>query len=312
MRCPRCGAEGIDPAGYCVNCRLYRGPAAPAPQSPPPPQPTTQIPVVPPPPPPPVAAPPHPVVPPPPPPAMAPPPQWMPPPPGYGPPPPARRNPLLIPGIVFGVVCAVLVAAVIVYAVTSGDDAEPAATNPVVQTTVTPSLPPEPSPTGLAGGLPGPSGSASASGSPRPSTSAAPCLLGVWLEEKHDEQVTVLNTGTFPFTGSGAYHRYSDTGRAVIDYGDGMKLTGSNGSTQFEYIFAGFISYQYKFENGVVTYSAPHPDGTETFIRNGHTDYQGKLEPRVPPPMRVNCGSVAMSLTNGVTTLQLKRTSAAP
>jgi hypothetical protein len=77
-------------------------------------------------------------------------------------------------------------------------------------------------------------------------------------------------------------------------------------------VFAGFISYQYKIENGVITYSAPRPDGTETFIRNGHTDYSGKLEARIPAPQRVNCGSVAMSLSSNITAIQLKRTSPAP
>ena len=136
----------------------------------------------------------------------------------------------------------------------------------------------------------------------------------MFLEEQHNEQVTVLNTGTFPFTGSGAYHRYNERGIVTIDYGDGMHLRGSNGANQYEYIFEGFISYVFKYENGVVTYSAPRPDseGTETFIRNGHVDFKGKLEARIPPPMKVNCGPVAMSLSNQITTIQLKRTSKAP
>jgi hypothetical protein len=134
----------------------------------------------------------------------------------------------------------------------------------------------------------------------------------VFLEDQHDEQVTVINTGTFLFSGSGAYHRYNESGRVVIDYGDGMHLHGSNAGTQFEYIFAGFISYQFKYENGIVTYSSPRPDGTETFIRNGHTDYNGPLQARIPSPMRVNCGPVAMSLTNQITTIHLNRTSKAP
>ncbi|WP_432988013.1 hypothetical protein [Dactylosporangium sp. CA-233914] len=227
-------------------------------------------------------------------------------------PPPRTRNPLLIPGIIFGVVALVLVGAVIVYAATSSGDKQTQSTggtNPVVAASVSPTLAedePTPTPTGTLGDLPGAGESASAS------PGAAPCILGVWLEEQHDEQVTVLNTGTFPFTGNGAYHRYNESGRVVIDYGDGMHLRGSNGSTQFDYVFSGYISYQFKYANGTVTYSSPRPSGTETFIRNGHTDYSGPLEARVPPPMKVNCGSVAMSLTNATTTTRLKRTSKAP
>ncbi|WP_426511233.1 hypothetical protein ACPPVO_11750 [Dactylosporangium sp. McL0621] len=233
----------------------------------------------------------------------------------YPPPPPPRsRNPLLIPGVIFGIVALLLVGGVIVYAFAGGDDKPEdqgltGGTNPVVAASDSATADePSPTPTGPLGGLPGPS----ASGTASPSATAVPCILGVFLEEQHNEQVTVLNTGTFPFTGSGAYHRYNESGRVVIDYGDGMHLRGSNGSTQFEYIFEGFISYQFKYDGSTVTYSSPRPDGTETFIRNGHVDYKGKLEARVPQPMKVNCGPVAMSLSNQIYTLQLKRTSKAP
>jgi hypothetical protein len=340
VRCPRCGTEGVDAAGYCVGCRLYRGPgpapaaaSTPPPQSPagPPPQPQPQSPPQPQPAPPTAqfqSPQPQPQSPPQPqsaPPAAqfqspVPPPHSGPPmaqyPPGFGPPPaPARRNPLLIPGIIFGVVCILLVGAVIVYAATSGgggDDSPAAGSNPVVATSVTgtPLVPsPTDEPASTAGASPGSGASESAAPSAGPST--PPCILGVWLEEKHDEQVTVVNTGTFLFSGSGTYHRYSDTGRVVFDYSDGMRLTGTNGGTRFEYVFEGFISYQYKIEGDVITFSSPRPSGTETFIRNGRTDYKGALEARVPQPMRINCGSVAMSLTSGVATIQLKRTSAA-
>ncbi|WP_433085380.1 hypothetical protein ACQP1P_10355 [Dactylosporangium sp. CA-052675] len=236
----------------------------------------------------------------------------------YPPPPapPRSRNPLLIPGIIFGVVALLLAGGVIVYALTAsgGAPADQGLTggeNPVAAPSIAATEDePTPEPTGALGGLPGPSGSPS--GSAAPSATAVPCIWGVFLEEQHTEQVTVINTGTFPFTGNGAYHRYNESGRVVIDYGDGMHLRGSNGSTQFEYIFEGFISYQFKFDGRTVTYSSPRPDGTETFIRNGHVDYKGKLEARVPPPMQVNCGPVAMSLTNQITTIQLKRTSKAP
>lgn len=328
MRCPRCAAEGIDAAGYCVNCRLYRGTTtAPQPMAPPaPPQPSGYPQPSPPPqlsspaqpsaypqapgtrqqPPtaamPPVARPP-----------VQPPVGAVP---FAAPPmPPPGRNPLLIPGIIFGVVCVLLAGAVIVYAATSGGD-HTSPTNPVAMATPPASAAaPSPSITAsdTAGAPPAADDSAQPSAGASPSPSSADCIVGVWLEERHDEQVTVIDTGTFPFTGGGAYHRYNDSGRVVVDYGnDGVHLHGSNGSIQYDYVFSGLITYQYKVENGIVTYSSPHPDGTETFIRNGHTDYSGPLEPRIPPPMRVNCGPVAMSLTNDTTTIQLKRTSPAP
>ncbi|MEV6929825.1 hypothetical protein AB0M46_35770 [Dactylosporangium sp. NPDC051485] len=258
MQCPRCAAEGVDAAGYCVNCRLYRGPVMP--------------------------------------------------PPGFAPP-PAPRNPLLIPGIIFGVVCALVVAAVIVYAATADSGGTPAAqASAAASPTATAD---RPSPT--AAEVPA-SAEPSASGSAQPSSSAAPlCLLGVWLETQHDEQVQVVNVGEFTFSGAGAYQRYSDSGRVVVDYGDGLHLK-VNGTNKYEYILAGVISYQYKIDGGLVTYSSPSPsaDGTETFVVNGRVAQSGKLQARAPRPMRPNCGPVAMTLANDTLHIDLKRTSPTP
>ncbi|GGM65312.1 hypothetical protein ACFFX1_02855 [Dactylosporangium sucinum] len=234
-------------------------------------------------------------------------------PPGHpGVPAPRPRNPLLIPGLIFGVVALLLVGAVIVYAATSGgeEDALPAAA-PSVTSSASAAASASPAVTA------GPSATATAepSASASPSASAAAdaaCVYGVWLEEQHDEQVTVLNTGVFPFRSSGTFQRYSDTGRAVFDYGNGVHLTGTNGTSTFDYVFSGYISYTFKVENGMVVYGDPRPNGTETFFRNGVQDYSGKLLARVPQPMKINCGSVAMSLTNPAMTVQMRRTSSAP
>jgi hypothetical protein len=127
-----------------------------------------------------------------------------------------QRNPLLIPGIIFGVVCALLLGAVVAYAVTSGDD------QPASSAAASPSPSPSPAPPKAttaasasassatsASTSAAASTSASASAGPSPSAGPASCVLGVWLEERHDEQVTVINTGVFPFHGSGVYQRYS-------------------------------------------------------------------------------------------------------
>ncbi|WP_330186318.1 hypothetical protein KZZ52_10895 [Dactylosporangium sp. AC04546] len=368
MQCPRCGANGIDAQGFCVNCRLFRGapattqppvpgqpqtgnsgpqptngypsagtpqpqsggpaqPGVPAPQ--PGAQPQSQ----------PVAAPRPPTLgatgafpaaaapggqpag------AYAAPSSGSPTgafPAAYGQstpgagypaayPAPRPRNPLLIPGLIFGVVALLLVGAVIVYAATSGGDEDglPAAAPPPATASATPSA--SAGPTTDATPTASVEPSASASASPSKAADAA-CVYGVWLEEKHDEQVTVRNTGVFPFTSSGTYQRYNDTGRAVFDYGNGVHLTGTSaaGTSKFDYMFTGFISYTFKVENGMLVFGDPRPNGTETFYRNGVSDYSGKLAARVPEPMKINCGSVAMSLTNSTITIQMKRTSSAP
>jgi hypothetical protein len=250
VRCPRCGAIGVDAQGLCLRCRLHVG--APA-----------------------------------------------------GPP-PLQRNPLLIPGIIFAVVAVLLITAVIVYAATGGDPpaADTAAERPAAATTAT-TIAPAVSPS--AGPSPSPSASPSVTASP--SRSADTCIEGVWLEERHDENIAILNTGVFPFHGSGTYHRYSDTGRVVFDYGSGVHMSGVNGSTTYDFVFTGIIVYAYRVENGQVVYSNPRTDGTETLFRNGKQDYTAKLEARNIPPRNLNCGNVAMSLTTADLVIELKRTS---
>lgn len=225
-------------------------------------------------------------------------------------PPPAQRNPLLIPGIIFAVVAVLLIGAVIVYAATGGDepDDDTVAERPVATPTVTgsPSTGPSPSPSTGAGA--GPSAGPSLTASPSPTTDT--CIHGVWLEERHDENVNILNTGVRPFRGSGTYQRYNDSGRVILDYGSGVRLSGANGANTYEFVYTGIIVYSYRVENGQVIYSNPRPDGTETLFRNGKQDYSVKLAAHNIPPMTLNCGSVAMSLTGTDISLELKRTSA--
>ncbi|GAA2396264.1 hypothetical protein [Dactylosporangium salmoneum] len=230
------------------------------------------------------------------------------PPPGFAPP-PARRNPLLIPGIIFGVVCALVVAAVIVYAATADSGGTPAAQASAAASPTATAVRPAPTTDEASA-----SAEPDASGSAQPSSSSAPlCLLGVWLETQHDEQVQIANVGEFTFSGAGAYQRYSDSGRVVVDYGDGLHLK-INGNDKYEYILTGMISYQYKMDGGLVTYASPAPssDGTETFMVNGRVAQSGKLQARAPRPMRMNCGPVAMTLANDTLHIDFKRTSPRP
>ncbi|MEV0129572.1 hypothetical protein AB0H83_14085 [Dactylosporangium sp. NPDC050688] len=252
MRCPRCGAVGVDAQGLCLRCRQFVG----APVGPPRPQ----------------------------------------------------RNPLLIPGIIFAVVAVLLIGAVIVYAATGGD--EPAGTAqdaPGAATTSGAGSDPAATATGSAA----PSGPAEQSAGPSasPAPSADTCIVGVWFEERHDETVTVPNTGAFPVHGSGTYQRYSETGRVTFDHGSGVRLYGTIGSTRHEFVYTGFAMYTYRVENGQVIYSNPRAQGTETLYRDGKQVYTAPLQAREIPPRKFNCGSVAMSLSGPDLTLELKRTS---
>jgi hypothetical protein len=258
VRCPRCGAIGVDAQGLCLRCRLHLGvPAGP---------------------------------------------------------PAGRRNPLLIPGIAFAVIAVVLITAVIVYAATGGDRPTAGSATDAAARSASGSASASAGAPAAVASSPAPGGSGPPSAAPSPSASpsgsAGACIVGVWLEERHDEKIAILNTGVFPFQGSGTFQRYSETGRVTFDYGSGVRLAGANGPTTYEFVFTGFIVYTYRVENGQVLYSNPRAEGTETLLRNGRQDYTSKLEARNLPPRNLNCGSVAMSLTTADMTIELRRTSA--
>ncbi|GIG52045.1 hypothetical protein Dsi01nite_100860 [Dactylosporangium siamense] len=246
MRCPRCGATGVDAQGLCLRCGLR-----------------------------------------------------------IGAPPPVQRNPLLIPGIAFAVVAVLMIAAVIVYAATSGDGSDdtvaaptaaPVTTAGTPETTVGPSVGPSPSDSTSPGASPSPSGD--------------PCIVGVWLEERHDEDLTTPDGTVVTVHGGGTFQRYSYDGVAFFDYDNGLRLAGTKGSSRYEFLFTGFISYTYRVENGEIIYSNPRAQGTELLYNdNGHV-YTRNLSARNLPPRKLNCGNVAMNLTSAGLNIDLKRTSA--
>jgi hypothetical protein len=201
------------------------------------------------------------------------------------------------------VLAVVLITTVIVYAATGGDPAAdeaapapaaPATTGtPAAATTEAPSSAPSPGPTGTAS----------------PSPSADPCVVGVWLEERHDENLLLLVIGVVPFRGGGTFQRYSVTGRVTVDYGSGVRMTGVKGADTYEFVFSGIVVYSYHVQDGQVHYDNPRADGTETLYRNGKLYYTAPLAARPAPPRNLNCGSVAMSLTTADLTIEARRTS---
>jgi hypothetical protein len=221
-----------------------------------------------------------------------------------GAPPAVQRNPLLIPGIAFAVVAALMITAVILYATVGGD--QPAGDTVAEQPAapVTTAGTPE---TTAASPSAGPSPSPSLGASPSPSADS--CIVGVWLEERHDESLTAPNGVVVPVHGSGTYQRYSYDGVVFFDYGNGLRLAGTNGSSAYEFLFTGFITYTYRVENGEIIYSNPRPQGTELLYNNAGHVYTRNLEARNIPPRKLNCGSVAMGLTSAGLSIELKRTS---
>jgi hypothetical protein len=274
--CGVCGGTLVDAAGHCTTCGTYRGLPAPGygppVQSSGPPYQSSGPPYQP-------SGPPYQASPPPyqasPPPYQAGPAAYPPNPggswPGYPPAPQApapqmpvlqtpvrSRGSLVVPLIALSAVLVVITAAIVVVAFLRNR-----------QGTV------QPTP--------------SASGQLSASSLIDPCVLGTWTETAHQEDVAVEKVGTVKFTGKGAIQHFKPDGVAMLDYGSGVSLVGSSGSTTWEYVYTGTITFHYQTSNGNILYTDTSANGTTTLKVNGKVQSSGPIEAGSLDPERYTC-----------------------
>jgi hypothetical protein len=270
--CGVCGGTLVDAAGHCTTCGTYRGlpapgfgpPAGPPVQSSGPPYQPSAPPYQP-------SAPPYPASPPPypasPPPYQAAPAAYPPTPGGSWPsyPPatqaPARsRGPLVIPLIALSAVLVVITAAIVLVAFLRN---RPGTVQPT----------------------------SSASGQSSASSLIDTCVIGTWTETSHEEDVSVEKVGTVKFTGKGAIQHFKPDGVAMLDYGSGVSLVGSSGSTTWEYVYTGTITFHYQTSNGNILYTDTSANGTTTLKVNGKVESSGAIQAGSLDPERYTCSS---------------------
>jgi hypothetical protein len=151
----------------------------------------------------------------------------------------------------------------------------------------------------------------SATGQPGSSPSASSlidsCVVGAWTETSHQEDVAVEGVGTVRFTGKGAVQRFGPDGVAVLDYGSGVKLIGSSGSTTWEYTYTGTVNFHYQTSNGNILYSDTSANGRTTLRVNGKVQSDGPIEAGSLDPERYTCSGDSLREFTGHYSIELSR-----
>jgi hypothetical protein len=225
--CAGCGSPGVDAAGYCVQCRTYRGPPAATdpsragsvtgaahptsgnafgyptsgagyrPPGHPPPGPAG-----------------YPAVP-----AY----------PDPGQPAKPPRSPLVVPLIALSITLVVAVVAIVVVVVVRS----------------------------RSGGGPAPGAKALVDR----------CVVGTWRTDRYQEDVPVAGVGSVRFTGQGAQVRLAADGTGVTDYGSGTTYTATINGVGYRLAVSGTVRFGYRTDNGTVSFTGVTANGTEILTR---------------------------------------------
>ena len=206
-----------------------------------------------------------------------------PPPAGYpggtpGGPPPRSRSSFTAPLIALSATLVVIVIAIVVVAVVRSGKKEPVA-NPT----------------------------------PLPSPSATPivdtCVVGTWEVVSDEVDVPVQDIGKVRFSGKGGTVRLRADGTGAEEYGDGAaRYTAIMKGQQVALVFAGKMTFDYRTSNGSVSYSHTQANGTGTMSVGGVTSTSFPLEAD-DDPAKYSCAGEVLTTSTTLRTVRLQRTS---
>jgi hypothetical protein len=114
----------------------------------------------------------------------------------------------------------------------------------------------------------GPSTAASA----EPSSKVDKCLIGTWQETSHDEDVNITDIGSVKFTGRGAEQRLKADGSGILDYKTGTSYNSTVNGKQLTVKFTGTVKFDFATGAGKVTVSNGRPSGKTVVLIDG-TEY---------------------------------------
>jgi hypothetical protein len=140
------------------------------------------------------------------------------------------------------------------------------------------------------------------SGEQRPGPLVDPCVVGDWTQSQRTGDTTAdgLN-GRITLAGGGATLHTRADGTGAIDYGDGTTYSGTgtlaDGGTSVKIAleYTGAISFDYRTNNGAISYSNVVSNAEITQFQDG----QAMLAMHVPPdntPSTYTCTSTALTL----------------
>ncbi|GEM_PF-6299216 len=268
--CPVCGATGIDPSGYCVNCGtlLNPGSAGPVSFAPGVALPVTAIPVT----------------------SIVAgleyghPPSYPTYPPAFPMTPPPARNAWPVALIAVSVAVIVLVVGAITLV---------ALTRPQTDT--------------HAVALPSSSASRSAVPSPSPSLTPQECVVGTWVETSHQHDSTVNGT-TIRMAGSGAYQQFHSDGTAILDYGAGITYSGTLDGSRWTVTNTGHVTFRYQITGGTILYTSSSAEGSYTWRENDEVVSSAPISGGSTDPETFTCTGDTMTELTGRYAIELRRT----
>jgi len=299
--CEVCGGMGVDAAGYCTQCRNYRGLPAPAsgapygyaPASPPgyaagyaagyaqpPASPAGYAQ-----------------------PAQAPTPGYQPAPmsgppasyaptsgggfppqpayaPGFTPPPPKARS-FTVPLIALSATLVVLVVAIVVVVIIRASGSSTAKKDDHVVPPVT---------------------------TTGPTQLVDKCVVGTWEVVDYQEDVAVDQVGKVRVTGKGSTVKLKADGTGVTDYGNGTTFNATMNGHAVRLVATGTITFGYRTSNGSLAFSNVNAAGTETVSIDGVQATSQALEGDTDPTQYTCSGDTLKEFTS-LKSIQLNRVS---
>lgn len=160
------------------------------------------------------------------------------------------------------------------------------------------------------------SGSGNGATGPSPaSTLVDPCVVGDWTQTSHKEvQTSPLLAGPITLTGGGVVSHLHANGTGVLDFGDNTTYSGtgtlasSGASVQIALKVTGTVSFDYRTNNGAISFSNMVSKAQNTAFTNGQAGSATPVQPN-STPSNYTCTSTTMTTTDEIITSVYRRTS---
>nr|WP_240942506.1 M48 family metalloprotease [Planosporangium thailandense] len=142
--------------------------------------------------------------------------------------------------------------------------------------------------------------------SPGPVSGSDPCVIGTWVEVSHREEAHPQPYGAVTLVGTGTIRRFGADGTLMVDYGDGVALSGTARGDTLEAVFSGTERFEFHTEVGTIVYTNPRSDAVFTWKVNGLALYRGPAGVN-PPTDRYTCTGNTLRLVSDNYVIELRR-----
>jgi hypothetical protein len=135
------------------------------------------------------------------------------------------------------------------------------------------------------------------------------CVIGTWEVTSYAEDVAVEDVGKVHVTGKGGTVKFRSNGTGVTDYGSGTTFNATLQGHAVVLVATGTITYSYGTSNGSIAYSDVKASGTETVSVDGVQATSQALEGD-SDPARYTCTGDSLKEFTTLKQIELHRISA--